>query len=411
MIKQASLCLIGFFMLFLFTPIYAGGEKLFLIAPACLVKNLARDTSYKTHASSSSLLLLEINHAELENFIEAKQKKLPVACGGFMDVTDIWQKEKLSAKSFLKKYSIPSVKPASLSNPYSIRYPDQVRQVFNFLNPQEIWSDLTAFSDVKQFPDRYPNSNSGVYAATWLQNKIRELALSNHRNDLDIYTIPTGIRYRQPSVVVKIGDSNLGGIVIGAHMDTLRAKLLPLPGADDDGSGSMTLVALARTLLASGMHFKKPIYLIWYAAEEEGLVGSRFVVQDFANRKIPIDAVLQLDMTGYAYQNESTLWLMTDYVDSDLTNFLAQLITAYLNIPEAKKPFDYTQCGYACSDHASWAKKFRVAFPTEAKFNLDNPNIHKPEDTTQHLSLSHMTNFAKLALAFAVELAEPMAIE
>ena len=72
------------------------------------------------------------------------------------------------------------------------------------------------------------------------------------------------------------GNSDEPGVVVGAHMDTLSSAVSIKPGADDDGSGSVTVLETARSLLSSGMHFKKPLYLIWYSAEELGLIGSQF---------------------------------------------------------------------------------------------------------------------------------------
>ena len=69
-------------------------------------------------------------------------------------------------------------------------------------------------------------------------------------------------------------------------------------------------------------------------------------------------------------------------------------------------PVDYSSCGYGCSDHASWTKAgVPAAFPCESNFDEHNPYIHSASDTMSLLSLEHMTNFAKLAVAFAIELA------
>jgi leucyl aminopeptidase len=188
-------------------------------------------------------------------------------------------------------------------------------------------------------------------------------------------------------------------------MDTLSSNFETKPGADDDGSGSVTVLELARTIIASNMRFKKPIYFIWYAAEEMGLVGSQYVVTDFVNKKIPVDAVVQFDMTGYAYHNESTMWLMTDHVDTNLTHYLETLINTYV-----KKPVKYSACGYGCSDHASWdAEGFAASMPFETEMNYDNPDIHTSADVMANLSLDHMTDYLKLGTAFVVELAEPLA--
>ncbi len=109
------------------------------------------------------------------------------------------------------------------------------------------------------------------------------------------------------------------------------------------------------------MKFNKPIYFVWYSAEELGLVGSKYVVADFTKKKIPVAAALQLDMTGYENEKDPTIWLMTDEQDTDknLNAFMRELIKTYVKVPTRN-----SQCGYACSDHASWqAAGIPASFP------------------------------------------------
>ena len=73
------------------------------------------------------------------------------------------------------------------------------------------------------------------------------------------------------------------------------------------------------------MHFEKPIYLIWYAAEEVGLVGSNRVITYFSMHHIAVSQVMNLDMTGYSVSNDK-IWLLEDYTDYDLVEYLADLI-------------------------------------------------------------------------------------
>jgi leucyl aminopeptidase len=383
-------------------------EQHMVVAPTCLISDLA--TNYKVVLANDSLALLETNNKGLEMLIEAKNQRRETPCGGFIDVSDAWKAYQIKgktiqnqAKSFLANYAHSTKsEPAQ----YSIHYTAQVNQLLATVNSQNIWDDLSQFSDTsaKKFPDRYAGSDNGVKAAQWIKDKIEALVVANNRSDITVYTVATGKRYKQPSVVVKVGNSNEPGIVIGGHMDTLPSTREVKPGADDDGSGSMTAMEVARAVINSGMQFKKPIYFIWYSAEEMGLVGSDYVVKDFKSKNIPVEAVLQMDMTGYSYNNDPTMWLITDNINNDLTNYIEKLITTYVKVP-----VDRTSCGYACSDHASWDKAgVKAAFPFEGAFGKDNPYIHTAKDTIDVLSLDHMTNFAKLGVAFAVELAEPV---
>ncbi len=372
----------------------------FVVAPKCLLKN---NISHKTLATSKKLMLIETNDTGIDSLIAAKQNKT-TRCGGFMDVTSAWESyakkltSKHNAKSFLADYE--NTPKSSLKTSYSIRYPAQVEALIKQSNPQNMWTRLQALSSKV---DRYSRSDSGAQVAEEIKNEVETMAKNNNRTDVSAYFVDT-VGYKQKSVVVKIGNSNQPGIVIGAHMDTLSSMFERKPGADDDGSGTVTVLEVARTLLSSDMRFNKPIYLIWYAAEEVGLVGSQHVVNDFLKKNIPVSEVMQFDMTGYAHKNDLTIWLYDDYTNKELTAYLETLINTYV-----KTSIGHDKCGYACSDHASWTQKgYRASMPFEASFRTDNPDIHTSRDTIEKLSLAHMTDFSKLALAFAVELAEPV---
>lgn len=372
-----------------------------IVAPHCLVKNVT--ISYKTLANTKDLTLLVTDEEAISQLMKAKNHQAK-PCGGFIDVTKKWQTYTISkskvidANDFLATFASDKTTIAK-PNAYQIKYPAEVNQLIGQINPQNLWTNLTTLTG---YQDRYANSSYGVTAAHYFKTAIETLAKANNREDISVSLIKTP-GYKQPSVIAKIGRSNAPGIVVGAHMDTLASWGENMPGADDDGSGAVTILEAARALISSNMTFNKPIYFIWYAAEEEGLLGSEEVVDEFSQKNIPIDAVIQFDLTGYAVKNDPTMFLMTDYVDKDLTSFLEKLISTYV-----KRPVKYTKCGYACSDHATWTQNgYVAALPAEAAFENTNPDIHSSEDTLANISLQHMTDYTKLAIAYAVELAEP----
>ncbi|HTM64346.1 MAG TPA: M20/M25/M40 family metallo-hydrolase [Gammaproteobacteria bacterium] len=391
---------------------HAAPQKHLVIAPQCLL-NTAQITTTPL-ATKNGYNLMEVSMNDIENLAGAKHHtKQP--CGGFIDVTHAWNNQHslravTPAKFLNDQLTKPAVNQLTKKAAYKIQYQKETDALIKTISPQTMWSNLTTLTD---FHNRYANSDTGVDAANWIKAKVETMAKESGHDDVTVYFVNTG-SYKQPSVVAKLGTGNEAGIVIGGHMDTLKTEwpwlnrndsdTPHMPGADDDGSGSMTVMETARTILASGMKFKKPIYFVWYSAEELGLVGSQYVVQDFKNKHIPVAAALQLDMTGYAHQNDRTIWLMNDYVSKDLTAFLQNLITTYV-----KQPYNYSRCGYACSDHASWTSAgVPSAFPFETAMGNDDPYIHTANDKMEFLSLDHMTDFAKLGTAFAVELAEPV---
>src|SRR5262249_27240291 len=68
-------------------------------------------------------------------------------------------------------------------------------------------------------------------------------------------------------------------------------------GADDDGSGTVALLALAHAF-AEGPPPRRSLLFVWHTGEESGLLGSRFFA-DYPS--IPLDhivAQLNMDMIG-----------------------------------------------------------------------------------------------------------------
>lgn len=397
------------------TSAFATAETVTLVAKTCLSTHLK--APHKILRQSGEFQLIQTSQEGIDQLNQAKHKG-EKSCGGFLNVTEAWQKNasetkgKMSPEYFLAYAQarrsndpinfpgMPPVKPAEETK-YNIRYSSDVNQLLNNITPENMWANLTHLTS---YPDRYAFSDTGVAAAEWMKSTIESMAKDAGRNDVSVRLVATG-RYKQPSVVVKVGKGNDAGVLLGAHIDTMRANAWgDKPGADDDGSGSVTALEVARVIINSGKTFKKPVYFAWYAAEEMGLVGSQYVVQDFEDKNIPVAAVMHFDMTGYRYHNEPTMWLMDDNVDKTLSQFTESLITTYV-----KESVKHSRCGYACSDHASWYQHgIKTTMPAEAAFEHSNPNMHSSQDTMDKLSLDHMTNYAKLGVAFITELAEPV---
>ena len=125
----------------------------------------------------------------------------------------------------------------------------------------------------------------------------------------------------------------------------------PAPGADDDLSGSISTLE-AFTVLAGRGYIPRegPVEFHWYAAEEGGLLGSQDVVAyhreqcgivgamiEFVSVDLTIsDLILEQDMTGWTYKGpNATNVVMIDETDADpdLTAWLADLVTEYIDIP------------------------------------------------------------------------------
>jgi leucyl aminopeptidase len=349
---------------------------------------------HKILASNKQFQVIELPSKKIDALVKLADKS---NCGRFKNVTSTLVKKSGSDQSKAMQV-LAQPKPLTLirSQQYPVTHQEAVHPLVKQVEPNNIWQTLTSLTS---FYNRSATSKTGVEAAEWLKSQFEQMVKDSGRTDTETWFVETG-SYDQPSLVTVIGkDIKAPGIVIGAHMDTLGGRM---PGAGDDGSGSSSVMEAARVILNSQLELKRPVYIIWYAAEERGLVGSVYVVEYFQEHKIPVHAAIQFDMTGFRNKaSDETMWLFKDYTDTALTNFSAELIKEYIQVP-----IKYSKCGYACSDHASWMEEgIPAAFPCETSFEDHNPVIHTSRDTMDRLNLNHMTNFSKLAVAFAMELA------
>lgn len=93
----------------------------------------------------------------------------------------------------------------------------------------------------------------------------------------------------QNSIIARLPatSSPKGRVIIGAHQDS--TNLLPFlgaPGADDDGSGTTTIVEVMRVLVGQG--WRPETYDVewhFYSAEEGGMLGSGEIAQKWAREK------------------------------------------------------------------------------------------------------------------------------
>lgn len=323
-------------------------------------------------------------------------------CGGFMDVHDKIDAGLNPAQVLAWAHHDSPTKRIRNDLPQNPQFPNQVGQLYQNLSDTRFMSYL---QELTSFPDRYSRGEGGVKTTQFLAQRAKELGQKFGRPDLGVMIIPTGSWYKQDSVLVRLPgkNPNLPGVLIGGHMDTYQNNK---PGADDDGSGTISVQELLTAVLQSKMIFQRDIYFAYYAAEEQGLHGSQKVVAEFQKRRIGLRGALQFDMTGFKSPKDAhSIYLINDFVDQNLTMYLKKLIDTYIKVSVG-----FTKCGYACSDHASWHKAdFPSAFPFEASFENDNKTIHTGNDKIDLLNLPHMMNFVKLGAAFIVELAEPTA--
>jgi leucyl aminopeptidase len=263
-------------------------------------------------------------------------------------------------------------------------------------------------TDLSAFHNRYYTAPSGTQSQEYLYAQWELLTQSRNDVQLSIVQHPG---WPQPSVKLTFVGSSLPEeeVVIGGHGDSIVSSLfgtakVEAPGADDNASGIAVMTEVIRILASQDHKPKRSITFLSYAAEEVGLRGSGAIAKQYAQERIQVVGVMQLDMVNFNPNVlDPTISLIDDYTDKAQTQFLEDLIDQYVKIKHQRD-----RCGYACSDHASWSKAgYPAVLPFEAKNKDRNRQIHSKKDTLAHSKgeARHAVHFAKIALAYAVELA------
>jgi len=305
----------------------------------------------------------------------------------FIDITD--HQEIDTSITPKRKFAIPD-EPSRQS---------VVNPLLNQLSSENFRTNLVHFSS---YQNRYYTGSYGTQSATWIYNTV--MSISNNRSDITVERFTH--TWAQPSIIARIAGTSASDeiVIIGAHQDS-TAPGMPTgnaPGADDDGTGSMGILEIFRVLSTQGFRPQLTLEFHWYAAEEVGLLGSQAVAQSYQRNGVSVRAMMQLDMIGYDVR-EQNVGVITDYTDSGANVFVRALTDEYLSIPWANG-----QCGYGCSDHASWTRyDYPSCFPFEARFGQHNPRIHTTGDTMSLVSVEHAHQFMRLGLSFLVELSFP----
>jgi hypothetical protein len=183
-------------------------------------------------------------------------------------------------------------------------------------------------------------------------------------------------------------------------------------GADDDGSGSASVLAVAKAF-ATGPKPRRSVVFIWHAGEESGLYGSRYNA-DFPI--VPLEKVqaqLNMDMVGRDdcdniegdYTN--TLFLVgADRISTDLHNVvvqtngtLAKPLTLDYELNDVTDPENI----YTRSDHYSYASKgIPIVFFTTGL----HPDYHRITDTVDKIQFPKMTRIAQLVYEVGYSIAD-----
>ncbi|KAI5954750.1 LAP1 [Candida theae] len=374
------------------------------------------------HGNGHQDRLLKLGPDEYRLASEQEKLNLKRANKRFIDMTeqisiDVAVEQGLVAKPshslwqklfFIGSKQIDTLKkPIPVYNyPKKTQYSSEVKNLYNSIDIDGVRDNLSNFTS---FYTRYYKTESGAESAAWLFDQLSNLIAPF--KEIKIEKIHHK-GWDQFSIIVSIPGEVKDKVVVGAHQDSanlILPNIMRAPGADDDGSGTVTTLESLRIILeAYRTGTYKPhntLEFHWYSAEEGGLLGSIDVYSRYASAKEVVVGMLQQDMTGYTQGSidagvEPHFGLIEDYTSVELNSFIKLIIETYNSIP-----YHSSECGYACSDHASALENgYPSSFLIESEMKYSNKYIHSVMDTIDRIDFEHVREHVKLTVAFAYEL-------
>lgn len=198
-------------------------------------------------------------------------------------------------------------------------------------------------------------------------------------------------------------------VLIDAHYDHLGTTALGdcpaladdtiCNGADDDASGSIAVVEIAREL-ARGPAPRRTVVFLLTTGEEVGLLGTRWYIQHPA---LPLDSTvanLEIEMIGRPDPlagGAGKAWL-TGYERSTMGQMLAAAAIPIVRDPRPAQHF------FERSDNIAFARR-GIPAHTLSTFNL-HADYHTADDEADRVDVPHMTQVVRAAARAARLLAD-----
>lgn len=204
-------------------------------------------------------------------------------------------------------------------------------------------------------------------------------------------------------------------VAVGAHYDHVGTNLnAPGPdkiwnGADDDGSGTVAVLAIAEALAKTKVRPKRSVLLVWHAGEEKGLWGAEYfnkfptvniknvIAQlniDMIGRSLDPNKVIPCDRPGKLCNQNLTKANEIYVIGSEMMSSTLGAITKGTNAGFLNMDYNYkyddpkdTERFFFRSDHFHYAMN---GIPVAFWFDGVHEDYHQPTDHADKIDYQKM---------------------
>ncbi|MHB8900883.1 MAG: M28 family peptidase [Thermoguttaceae bacterium] len=252
---------------------------------------------------------------------------------------------------------------------------------------------------------REAGTAGGQAAAEYLVQRLEELGLKGAAADGGFYQ-PFADGYRNVLARLEGRDPQLARqtVVLGAHYDHigLGSKKTSLGsvgqvhnGADDNGSGTAAILALAEAFSLLAEPPRRSVLFAFWDAEEKGLLGSKHWMANATAAPQGIVAAVNVDMVGRLRDDRLILF------GSRTAEGYRRLVAANNAEPDLRIDFSPTLVGNA--DHFPFVEH---DIPILFAHTDVQPQSHRETDDVERINSEGMTRIVRLLFGVACDLAD-----
>ncbi len=290
--------------------------------------------------------------------------------------------------------------PMRISHTYNNENPIQqtrteIQQLVSQVSADSVLFFIQALQDMQT---RYALADNRLTVATWIKNQFQRFGITNA--ELFSFNWNNTTQY---NVVATITGSIYPDqyIIVGGHHDsvTYTTPYVFAPGADDNASGTVAAIEMARVLANANYQPKCSIRFVTFAAEEFGLWGAKNYAQYALDNNMNIRLMINHDMIANNNNGGTGVRLMPYSGFENHTTQAALIMQQYTNLT----PFFGTMNSGSSDSHPFWQRGYPVIYYFELDFC---PYYHSDLDITANIDPVYCAEVIRASLATAVSYAK-----
>ncbi|KAJ7087384.1 Zn-dependent exopeptidase [Mycena crocata] len=277
----------------------------------------------------------------------------------------------------------------------TLKFNPEVASIVDSISVPQMINDvrfLTGEDGVSGIMSRHSFADGSRTAANWLKERFEDTGATCELQPFLLGFAPNVV-CSYPSTV-----NTTATVLLSAHYDSRGSfGSTRAPGGDDDGSGTMAILAIARTIARKGIKFQSNVQLVAFAGEEQGLLGSKAYARTLREADANITVMIQADMLAYRAAGEPPQLGLPDRIGTtEVTQLVANVSAIYS--PELRVGFTAA----CCSDHQSFHEQ---GFPATQVFERAGPIIDPMYHNSGDLSDRENYDFGQVKSIAKVQLA------